>query len=141
MSAITTRTLLYVEDEPDDAFFMRTAFERLNAGLDVRVVGDGPAAIAYLEGREPFEDRARNPLPALTLLDINLPGISGFEILEWIRGHRELKTMPVVIFSSSGRPEDRARAQELGANDYVMKPNSGVRFGEVARNLHATWFK
>lgn len=132
-------TLLYVEDEPDDAFFMRSALDRLGAGIDCRVAEDGPSAIAYLDGRPPFDDRTRHPLPVLVLLDLNLPGLSGFDVLQWIRQHPELKTLPVVVFSSSGRPEDRSRARDLAANDYLTKPNSGVRFGEIARQLHSTW--
>ena len=132
-------TMLYVEDEPDDAFFMRAAFVRLGLEIDCRIAEDGPSALAYLDGRPPYNDRVSHPLPALVLLDLNLPGFSGFEVLHWIRQHPELERLPVVVLSSSGRPEDRARAGKLAANDYLIKPSSGVQFAETARHLHQAW--
>ena len=132
-------TVLYVEDEPDDAFFMRFAFERAGVAAQFEVVEDGLTAISYLTGNKPYENRERYPLPALLLLDLNLPVFSGFEVLEWLRQQEHLRALPVVIFSSSGRPEDQSRARELGANDYLIKPNSGLHFAELARKLHATW--
>lgn len=69
------------------------------------------------------------------LLDLNLPSISGFDLLRWMRQEPSLKELPVVIFSSSGRPEDRSQAKELGADDYLLKPVSGAQFRDVARGL------
>jgi CheY-like chemotaxis protein len=136
---MATTTVLYVEDEPDDAYFMRSAFKRAGVPAQFEVVEDGLAAISYLTGDKPYENRERHPLPALMLLDLNLPGLSGFEVLEWLRHQEHLRALPVVVFSSSGRPEDQSRARELGANDYVIKPNSGNHFADLARKLHATW--
>ncbi|QYM80531.1 response regulator [Horticoccus luteus] len=138
---MNARTILYVEDEADDVLFMRFAFQRLALNVDLRAVGDGSQAIAYLAGEGPFSDRRQHPLPAVLLLDLNLPLQSGFEVLQWLRHEAGLTTLPVVIFSSSGRPEDRARAQALGASDYWLKPSSGLAFADIARDVHDRWLQ
>lgn len=131
--------ILYVEDEADDAFFMRTAFKKAAIALPLHIVDDGEKAVAYLAGTRPYDDRAQHPLPDLVLLDLNLPLRSGFEVLEWVRGQPDLRHLPVVIYSSSGRPEDRARATALGATDYLLKPSSGLDFIRVAQQVKQTW--
>jgi CheY-like chemotaxis protein len=132
-------TVLYVEDEENDILFMKLAFKQVGLELVLQPVVDGQKAIAYLAGEGGYADRGRYPLPALILLDLNLPLISGFEVLEWLRKQPELAWVPVVIFSSSGRPEDREKAHELGANDYVLKPASGMQFSEIVRTFHQRW--
>jgi len=131
--------VLYVEDEEDDVFFMRNAFRKLGVHERFHAVGDGARAISYFAGQEPYADRAQHPLPTFVLLDLNLPIRSGFEVLEWLRGQPEFKALPVVIFSSSGRLEDRQRAEQLGATEYLLKPTSGSQFFETARQLTETW--
>jgi CheY-like chemotaxis protein len=132
-------TVLYVDDEETDVFFMRTAFRK--EGLDhlLRVVGNGREALDYLAGRAAYADRERHPPPSVVLLDLNLPLVSGFDVLKWLRDHPELKDVPVVVFSSSSRNEDKAKARELGANEYVEKPTSGLLFREVVRGLRERW--
>src|SRR5690606_33519928 len=117
----------------------RNAFKRIGLHDCFQSVEDGDRAIAYLTGREPYADRARFPLPNLVLLDLNLPIRSGFEVLEWLRTQPEFAQLPVVIFSSSGRVEDRVRAEKFGATRYILKPTSGSQFYEVARELAETW--
>ena len=129
-------TLLYVEDEENDVLFMRRALARAGVSVRFETVGDGDRALAWLEGREPYAGRV---LPRLILLDLNLPARSGFEVLEWLRGQPALGDIPVVVFSSSGRPEDREKARRLGASDYILKPTSTVRLIDIARELHARW--
>jgi DNA-binding response OmpR family regulator len=128
-------TILYVEDEEDDVFFLRAALQRTAAAVTLAVVTDGPMAISYLAGEGRFGDRGAFPIPALTLLDLNLPIQSGFEILEWIRENPDCGASPVIVFSSSGRPEDRERARDLGAIDFIQKPTSGSEFDAVVRNI------
>lgn len=132
-------TVLYVEDEENDVLFMRLAFERLGTSVDLQAVEDGSRAMAYLAGKEPYADRQRHPAPSVLLLDLNLPLHSGFEVLQWLREEQAFANLPVVIFSSSGRPEDRARAQQLGASEYVLKPPSGLDFIDVARRVQEQW--
>jgi len=132
---------LYVEDEEDDALFMQMAFKRVGAEGTLRIVKDGRSALAYLKGEDEYADRAAHPLPALILLDLNLPHLSGFEVLSWIRQQPFLKETPVVIFSSSGRPEDRNRAESQGANHYALKPMSMFQFVDLAADLRKRWLK
>lgn len=129
-------TLLYVEDEDNDVLFMRRALSRAGVAVNFQTVCDGDKAVSWLEAREPYESR---PLPRLILLDLNLPARSGFEVLEWFRAQPALQRIPVVIFSSSGRPEDREKARSLGASDYLLKPTSTLHLVDIARDLHARW--
>lgn len=125
-------SLLYVEDEEFDVLFMRRAFAKAGIDLDLHIAADGQQAIDYLAG-------STRPLPRLVLLDLNLPVCSGFDVLRWIRGQTALKDLPVVIFSSSDRLEDRSTARNLGADDYIQKPGSAADFTQVALDLHARW--
>src|SRR3569833_2125176 len=83
-------------------------------------VGDGRQAIAYLNAVAEYADREKFPEPDLLLLDLNLPLLSGFEVLENVRMNPRYRDLPVLIFSSSGRPEDRSRATALGADGYIQ---------------------
>jgi PAS domain S-box-containing protein len=128
-------TVLYVEDEESDATFMRVAFERQGMESALRVVGDGQAAIEYLSGVGKYSDREKFPLPSVVLLDLNLPQVPGFEVLKWMRDRPDFARTAVVVFSSSMRDDDRVKALELGANEFVEKPGSATRFGEVVEAL------
>lgn len=132
--------ILYVEDEENDVYFMRRAFRGMGQEWCLKVVADGQAAIDYLSGRGEFGNRQNYPLPALVLLDLNLPTVSGFQVLIWIRQRPEFKQLPVIIFSSSPRAEDRLKAKELGASDYLEKPDTGMDFGTVLETLRRKWF-
>ena len=136
---MSSQTVLYVEDEPDDVFFMRLAFTE--AGLNHRLesVGDGQAAIHYLEGSGSFADRERFPLPALVLLDLNLPLRSGMEVLKWIRGHAQLRTLPVVVLTSSNQPADEEKARRMGANDYLTKPSNPLDLQRMVQTALKRW--
>jgi CheY-like chemotaxis protein len=134
-------TVLYVEDEENDATFMKMAFADQGMESALRVVGDGRAALEYLSGAEKYTDRKEYPLPSVVLLDLNLPQVSGFEVLKWMRNHPDFARMPVVVFSSSTREDDRMKAMELGANEFVVKPSSGMKFGAVFEALKETWLE
>jgi CheY-like chemotaxis protein len=138
-NTMANSTVLYVDDEENDIFFMELAFKRVGLDQSLHSVTDGQKAIAYLAGDGPYADRAQYPLPALVLLDLNLPLTSGFEVLQWLRKQSELECMPVIVFSSSGRPEDRQKAHELGANQYVLKPASGMEFCDIVQEFYHRW--
>jgi DNA-binding response OmpR family regulator len=131
--------VLYVEDEESDASFMRMAFARQGMESALRVVGDGRAALDYLSGSGEYGDRDKYPLPSVVLLDLNLPQVPGFEVLTWMRSHPDFAWTPVVVFSSSTREDDRVKALELGASEFVGKPSSGMKFGEVVEALKERW--
>jgi CheY-like chemotaxis protein len=116
--------ILYVEDEESDVVLLRHVFAKEGITNPLQTVKDGKLAKDYLAGKAPFDDRGRYPLPGLVLVDLNLPYWSGFEVLEWIRQQPQLQRLPVVIFTSSNRADDIARAYDAGANAYVVKPNA-----------------
>jgi PAS domain S-box-containing protein len=132
-------TVLYVEDEETDVLFMSTAFSDKGLASAFRLVTDGRAAIEYLSGTGKYADRNEYPLPAVVLLDLNLPQVPGFDVLKWMRKHPDFLATPVVVFTSSAREEDKVKATELGASDFVAKPSSGMRFGEVVDGLKEKW--
>ena len=114
-------TVLHVDDDPNDAFFVRRAFSKAKLGVELHHVGDGTRAVAYLKGEGTYSDRLRFPMPSLVLLDIKLPIMDGFEILSWVRKHEQLRGLTVFILSSSDQSQDRNRAQELGADLFFVK--------------------
>ncbi len=132
------KTVLLVEDEEHDVLFMQLALERAQVSEPLVVVGDGKEAIAYLKGKAKFADRKRYPLPSLVLLDLRLPFVPGFQVLEFIRGDPKLKRLPVIIFSSSNQEADVNAAYRLGANAYIVKP-AFTELVEVVRRLKKYW--
>lgn len=136
---VIAKTILYVEDEENDVYFMRQAFRQAGLESSLRVVTDGRAAMDYLSGHGQFANRSEFPTPTVVLLDLNLPMVSGFQVLKWIRSQPEIQQLPVVIFSSSARPDDKTQAKQLGASDYLEKPGSGREFRLVAEALCARW--
>lgn len=127
--------VLYAEDEENDALFMQMAFRKAGCGHLLHVVTNGQAVVDYLAGHGIYADRTRHPLPSVLLLDLNLPVLSGFGVLSWLRNHLEFHSLPVVVFSSSTRPEDKLQAVNLGARGFVQKPASGKKFEDVAQEL------
>ena len=130
-----TRVILVVEDNPDHALLVRIAVQRASSDLEIRVVDDGAKAIAYLQGDEPFGDREAYPLPTLVILDLMLPEVSGFDVLEWIRGREELASLAVAVLTSSVNPRDRRRVLELGADGFYTKPADLVELGNMVEEM------
>jgi len=116
--------ILYAEDDENDAFLIQRAFEKAGITHVVHVVPSGRAAIDYLEGKGPYGDRDKYPLPSLALLDLNMPGISGLEVLKYIRTTPRLCTLIAVMLSSSNQDTDIHRSYLQGANGYLLKPGS-----------------
>ena len=116
--------IFYVEDEETDVMLLQHVLTKAGFQNPLQTAKDGKVAKDYLAGNGPFADRRKYPMPSLVLLDLNLPYWSGIEVLEWMRQQPQLRSMPVVVFTSSNRPDDIARAYDAGANAYVVKPNS-----------------
>src|SRR5512145_859685 len=100
--------ILYVEDEENDALLMQLALGQAGLRNPLRVATDGVQAIDYLSGKGRFADREEHPLPGLVLLDLKLPRMIGFEVLAWIRQQPGYAELPVVVYTSSNSPADRA---------------------------------
>jgi CheY-like chemotaxis protein len=127
-----TKHLLVVEDDPGDVLLTREALADTTAPLDVHVVGDGEAAVDFLR-REGGHGAA--PRPDLVLLDLNLPRLDGREVLARIKSDPVLRSIPVVILTTSKSAEDVRRSYELHANAYVTKPAELDRFLAVVRQV------
>jgi CheY-like chemotaxis protein len=115
-------TVLIAEDDDDDAFLLQHAFRNLGLKNPIQVVRDGEQVLRYLGGSGGFVDRHQFPFPSVLFLDIKMPKMDGFAVLEWIRDHPEYHLMPTLIFSSSSHPADVTRAYQCGANAYLVKP-------------------
>jgi CheY-like chemotaxis protein len=131
--------VLYVEDDENDVFFMRWAFEQARIHAQLKVARNGKEATDYLAGRGPFADRSENPLPCVIILDLNLPLMSGFDVLQWAREQADLKSLPVVIFTSSDQPQDREKAEQLHADEFVTKPSNPQGLTEFVRHFKERW--
>ncbi len=131
--------ILYVEDEESDIFLMRTALKRAKIDVVLSTVRDGEAALHYLLGTGDYSNREQHPMPGLVLLDLNIPRLHGLKVLEWIRKQPATATLPVVIYTSSEQPTDVAAAQQLGANDYQVKPSTIELIAEKLQQLIQRW--
>ena len=134
-------TILVVEDDPNDLFFLKRAFAGLQTNCVMQAVGDGAEAIDYLRGVDDYADRERFPVPALILMDLKMPRIDGFEFLAWLRREEELRMIPVVVLSSSNLPHDVRRAYELGANSFIVKLQDHTELPQMLQTLASYWLE
>jgi len=134
-------TILLVEDEANDVFFIKHAFQEVGILNPLRVMTDGREAINYLGGKGECADRERFPLPGLVLLDLKLPYVMGLEVLKWMRAQPELKTLIVIILSSSQLVPDIECAYQLGANAYLVKPSTPPELRELATGIKQFWLR
>jgi len=119
------QTILLVDDSESDLLLMRHAFKKGGFKHPLQEVHDGEEAIAYLNGESLFADRNKFPVPALILLDLNMPMKNGFDVLDWLRSQPPaIKRISTIVLTASQRPEDVQRAFDLGANSYLVKPGT-----------------
>src|ERR1051325_1721023 len=117
-------TLLLVDDEENDLALLEMAAREAQFPSRLQKCSSGAAAIAYLEGTDAFATREEFPLPAGLLLDLNMPGKNGFDVLDWVRGHQELSHITLIVLSGSDLAADVERAFDLGAHAYLVKSPS-----------------
>src|ERR1051325_2051771 len=103
--------VLIADDDSNDIFFLRRAFQKAGLNHPVLDVPDGERAIHYLSGQENYADRSRFPFPSLLILDLKMPKISGFEVLKWLNEQKEFPDLKVVVLSSSGLQSDIQKAK------------------------------
>jgi len=127
------QTILVADDDENDRFFVRREFAKLAPPPELKFVPDGEKALAYLKGEGEFSDRINCPAPSVIFLDLKMPRLNGFEVLEWIRRHEPIRRIPVVVLSSSSAQEDIDKAYGLGANAYLVKPADVVEFQKLFR--------
>jgi CheY-like chemotaxis protein len=134
------RVVLQIDDSGDDTFLLGYAFEEAGIANHLRAVPNGREGLNYLDGIGEFADRENFPLPCLVLLDINMPGVDGFDVLKAIRAECRFSELPVCMYSASAEEVDIKRALQLGADCYVRKPISLSTQVEFARHIAVTWF-
>ncbi len=125
--------VLLVEDDESDVLFFQRAMRAAGAEIDLQVVRDGEAAVQFLSKEDP------QALPDRIILDLKLPRRSGIEILSWIRSTPALRHLSVTIMTSSGEPSDLGRIQELGIDEYIVKPVSYQGLTEIVAQLCRKW--
>ena len=135
------KTILLVEDTENDIIFMSRALRKAEVSNPVRTVTDGEQAIDYLAGGKQFTDRTQYPLPILMFLDLKLPKVSGLEVLGWLRTRPELKSLIVLVLTTSKEPSEIERAFELGANAYLAKPSSFSELTEMMQAIKTFWLR
>jgi CheY-like chemotaxis protein len=129
------RVILLVDDDADFTLLVKNAFAKSWPAAGLHCVCDGQEAIQYLLGHGRYSNREKFPTPSLMLLDLKMPRVSGFEVLEWKRECPELNSLPVIVWSSSGLPEDVRHACSLGAVAYVTKPMALQDYLELVEHL------
>jgi len=133
--------ILLAEDREDDILLIRKAFQVANISNPVFVVRDGDEAISYLLGTGKYSNRAEFPLPDLLLLDLKMPGLDGFEVLRWLKVQPSLKSLRVVVLTSSDAIRDVNRAYALGANSFFVKPLDFENTVAMADVLTKYWLR
>jgi len=131
--------VLLVEDNPDDEMLTLLAFQESRLANPVEVVRDGVEAIEFLEGSGQHAERDATYLPAVVLLDLNLPRKNGLQVLQWMRGREETRLVPVVMLTTSCQERDLLESYRLGVNSYVRKPVDFGQFQQAIAHLGMYW--
>ena len=134
----TLGRILIVEDDPNDVELTLTALADYNLANEVVVTRDGQQALDFLYCRGEFSTRAPGN-PAVMLLDLKLPRIGGLEVLQQVKSDENLKTIPVVVLTSSNEEKDMMRSYRLGVNAYVVKPVDFHEFVNAVKELGVFW--
>ncbi len=134
---MSSRPVLLVEDSDADAEALMRVVHRMSVDAEVVRVHDGESALDYLHRRGTYADARR---PALVLMDLHMPGISGHELLVQLRADVGLRTLPIIVFSSSALPADVEGAYAEGANSYMRKPGEREGLERMVRALRDFWF-
>jgi CheY-like chemotaxis protein len=135
------RAILLVEDNEDDVFLMKRALQSAGIVNPVIVVESGQVAMDYLGGAGKFADRDSYPIPAAVFIDLNLPLVSGHEVLAWIRRRKEFESLVVIVLTSSNEASDLNRCYSLGANSYLIKPPTVEQLEARAKAFKWRWLE
>jgi CheY-like chemotaxis protein len=133
--------VLLVDDTEDDAILFKRAYKAASIPNPLRVVHNGDDAIAYLRGTGKFANRDEYPLPKLVLLDLQMPGKSGFDVLRWIRREKSTKELRVIVMTGSEDVTAVNRAYKMGANSFVMKSPTQNELVKQLREVKNHWLQ
>jgi CheY-like chemotaxis protein len=128
--------VLLVDDNPLDLVLFSTAVRKSDLHIHVHTAASAQQAMDYLQGKEPYADRALHPLPDVMVLDLIMPGMSGADLLAWRKGNGKFPRLPIVILSGASDEDQTREALALGARAYLSKPGSFEGWKEV---LHTVW--
>ena len=135
----TMKSLLLVEDNPDDELLTVRALKRNNILNEIVVARDGVEALDYLFGTGAYAGRDMSVMPQIILLDLKLPKIDGLEVLKRLRANERTHLIPVIILTSSKEETDLVRGYSLGANSYIRKPVDFEQFVQAVQQLKLYW--
>jgi CheY-like chemotaxis protein len=133
------KIILMVEDNPSDIELTKRALRGKNILNNIIVAEDGQVALDYLFGKGMYSGRNIKQMPAVVLLDLKMPRVSGLEVLQQIRSDPRTKRLPVVILTSSQEEEDIIKSYDLGANSYIRKPVDFTHFADAIVQLGLYW--
>lgn len=130
--------ILYVEDNQDEVDVFKRVINRLSSPPTFTILTSGTEAIDFLLQQGTYQGQSV-PMPRLVLVDLNLPGHSGFEVIQQVRATSRTRYLPLVVYSTSENPKDMRRAYELGANAYMIKPGSYHEVSDMMRQAIDFW--
>lgn len=131
--------ILLVEDNEDDAFLTKRTLKQQHVANRVVVIRDGATALDFLFSRGEYENREGPQLPQMVLLDINLPRLSGLEVLRELRANEQTRFLPVIMFTSSKAEQDIVESYSNSANSYVRKPINAQDFSDALQKIGTYW--
>ncbi len=141
MENFSTKSLLVIEDSDEDFNAMQRMMRKLSFMFPIYRCTDGEEALDYLYHEGEYTDQTIYPRPSVIMLDLNLPGTDGREVLEQIKQDQQLKLIPVVIFTTSSNPKDIESCYDQGANSYMIKPIDIRKLEDSMKNFMIYWFK
>jgi CheY-like chemotaxis protein len=137
--SVNSKTILLVEDNPDDEALAIRALKRHHISNEIIVAHDGVEALDYLFGTGVYAGRDISVKPTVVLLDLKLPRIDGIEVLRRLREDERTKLLPVVVLTTSNEEQDMLNSYSLGCNSYIRKPVNFLEFTEAVRQLGMYW--
>lgn len=132
--------VLVVEDSTQDAFLIKSAFGRTSLNVALTIVKDGVEAVRFLRGEGKYrERRTADHFPDFIISDVKMPGMDGFQFLRWVRSHADASHVPIIFLSSAGTGVDAEQAYRLGANAFLVKPDTLEELTEMIRATCDFW--
>lgn len=134
-------TILLVEDDPDEAELALRSFAKMDADYDIQLARDGEEALDFLFSRGSYQERSPLRKPRLIILDLSLPGINGFGVVQQLRSHPDYRHTPVVVLTTSDEQSDILQSYNMGANSYLCKPVDFESFADILQQVSHYWLK
>ena len=131
--------ILIAEDNEDDGYLVQHALKKAGLPNPTHVCTDGVDTLDYLKGAGVYADRERYPMPRMMILDLKMPGVSGLDVLRWVKEHPKCGVIPTLILTSSQLQSDIQQSYELGANAYLVKPSGLRALEELLQRVHLFW--